>query len=206
MDPEVFPHAGRKVVKGRSAMEMGMERSPGHLERPQGIAPARRPIGRVLVEGEFVTHHELERALETQKRTNEMLGEVLVRMGVLEPVDLAAALAVQGELASVKDALRAAAGVRMLLGELLVTAKRITPSQLDRALARQREAASGSGSCWSRRETSPPSRSPAASESRRSSWPRRSPPPFPWPPPPGPPPRKAPAAPRDPPLPARGSA
>ena len=104
--------------------------------RPAGI-PAKRLLGRVLVEGEFISRGDLERALEQQKRTNEKLGEALVGMGVLDPVDLAAALSVQGELGSVHDALRAAAGVRQLLGELLLSAKRITAEQLDRALEEQ---------------------------------------------------------------------
>jgi hypothetical protein len=104
----------------------------------QSETPPRRLLGQVLVDGEFITHYDLERALEEQKRTSEMLGEVLVRTRVLDPVDLKAALSIQGELASVKDAIRTGAGVRMLLGELLLSARRITPEKLDAALEEQR--------------------------------------------------------------------
>src|SRR4030067_1513404 len=97
-------------------------------------APPRRLLGQVLVDGELISSYDLDRALERQKRTNEMLGEVLVGMGVLDPADLKAALSVQGELASVKDAMRAGAGVSSLLGELLLAGERLTPGQLDAAL------------------------------------------------------------------------
>lgn len=75
---------------------------------PAGF-PAKRLLGQLLVEGEFISRDDLERALDQQKRTNEKLGEALVGMGVLDPVDPAAALSVQGELTSVQDALLAAA-------------------------------------------------------------------------------------------------
>jgi hypothetical protein len=99
--------------------------------------PARRLLGQVLVEGEFITRRELEQALERQRHTNELLGEALVGMGALDPIDLTVALSVQGELSSAQGALRSAAGGRQLLGTLLLSAKRITPEQLDQALAEQ---------------------------------------------------------------------
>lgn len=111
----------------------------------------RRLLGQVLLDGEFISSLDLERALGEQKRTNAMLGEVLVRMGVLDPVDLKAALSIQGELGSLHDAIRAAAGVRILLGDLLLLAKRITPEQLEAALADQRRTAEKIGEILVRR-------------------------------------------------------
>lgn len=99
--------------------------------------PARRLIGQVLVEGGFITRELLDRALERQRRTHELLGEALIGMGALHPLDLTAALSVQGELSTARSALRAAAGGRQLLGELLLAAKRIVPEQLRQALAEQ---------------------------------------------------------------------
>jgi len=101
------------------------------------LQPIKRLLGHVLVDGGFISDHDLERALQEQKHSNEMLGEVLIRMGVLAPGDLSAALYAQGELASCEDALRSAAGARQLLGDLLLTAKRISPEHLDLALEEQ---------------------------------------------------------------------
>ena len=127
-----------------------MDNDLGNNPLPSGTLP-RRLLGQVLVDGEFISHNDLDRALERQKRTNEMLGEVLVGMGVLDPADLKAALSVQGELASVKDAIRAGAGVRLLLGELLLAAKRITPEQLDSALEEQKRTGEKLGAVLLRR-------------------------------------------------------
>lgn len=110
--------------------------SEDRIGRPAGC-PARRLLGQVLVEGGFITRDVLDRALERQARTHELLGEALVRMGALDSLDLTAALSVQGDLSSAGSALRAAAGRRQLLGELLLAAKRITPEQLGEALAEQ---------------------------------------------------------------------
>lgn len=108
------------------------------IETMAGPVAGRRLLGQVLLDGEFITTVDLARALEEQKRTNAMLGETLVRMGVIDPEVLKAALSIQGELGSIRDAIRVAAGVRLLLGEMLLLAKRITPVQLDSALDEQR--------------------------------------------------------------------
>jgi hypothetical protein len=97
----------------------------------------RRLLGQILVDGEFVTRHDLERALERQKKTNEHLGEILVGMGVIDQGDLRVVLSIQGGLASLKESVRLAAGVRGLLGELLVRGRRITPEQLHHAMKEQ---------------------------------------------------------------------
>ena len=125
--------------------------NPFNHPEPLSAKPSRRLLGQVLVDGDFISHYDLERALEKQKRTNEMLGEVLVGMGVLDPTDLKAALSVQGELASVKDAIRSASGVRFLLGEILLTAKRITPEQLQSALDDQKRTGEKLGAVLVRR-------------------------------------------------------
>jgi len=98
----------------------------------------KRLLGKILVDGDFIPSSALEAAVEGQKETNDQLGEILVRMGVLDPVDLKAVLSIQKDLASFEDAVKAAAGVRLLLGELLIKAKRITREQLDHSLREQR--------------------------------------------------------------------
>lgn len=94
-------------------------------------------LGRLLVDGGFISPVDLERALEAQKNGNEMLGEILIRMGVLDPLELQAVLAIQKTLSSPEDAVKVAAGVRQLLGDLLVRAQKITAQQLDLALRDQ---------------------------------------------------------------------
>jgi hypothetical protein len=100
----------------------------------------RRPLGQILIDGGFLSTSDLELVLEEQKRTNELLGEALVRMGIVDQLDIKAALSVQGylHLGRLEDAVRVAAGVRRKLGELLVRSGRITESQLKYALAEQK--------------------------------------------------------------------
>jgi len=98
----------------------------------------KRRLGRILFDGGFITARELETALSKQKDTNEQIGEILVGMGTLDRRELNAVLSIQKDLSSHEDAVKVAAGVRMLLGELLVKAKRITAEELDLALQEQK--------------------------------------------------------------------
>jgi len=100
--------------------------------------PGKRLLGQVLVDGGFVSPVDLARALEEQNRTNEMLGEVLVRMKLADPAEIAAVVSIQSDLASLEDAVQSAAGVRQCLGELLRKARKVTPAQLEEALSEQR--------------------------------------------------------------------
>ncbi len=98
---------------------------------------AKRHIGRILLDGSFLSQHDLDSALEEQKRTKELLGQVLVRMGVLKSVEVMVPLLVQEHLGTIEDAVKVAAGERQLLGELLVHSGHITNKQLDYAIAEQ---------------------------------------------------------------------
>lgn len=97
------------------------------------------PLGQVLLDGGFTTHSDIERAPEEQARTNELIEEILVRMGILDPWELEAVLAIQGDLTTINGAIQAAVGTRKLLGELLLDARRITPEHLEQALQEQKE-------------------------------------------------------------------
>jgi len=94
-------------------------------------------IGNLLLKGDFITENNLEKALAKQNHTNELLGEILVDMGVLEPGDLKTVLLIQERLSSFEKAVNLAAGVRQLLGELIVRSGRITYQQLNLALKEQ---------------------------------------------------------------------
>lgn len=97
----------------------------------------RRALGQILVDGKFLSRRTLDRALVKQKQSNELLGAVLVRMGVLSPADIGVPLMLQGHLSRMEDAVKLAAGQRQLLGALLVQTGQITASQLDQATAEQ---------------------------------------------------------------------
>ncbi len=98
----------------------------------------KRLLGHILVDGEFISPQDLKDALRQQEETNIQLGEILVRMGLLNFSHLQIVLSVQKNLSSLQDAVKVAAGIRQLLGELLVQAKRITRQQLNRALREQK--------------------------------------------------------------------
>ncbi|WP_162605085.1 Ig-like domain-containing protein [Geomonas oryzae] len=97
----------------------------------------RRALGQILVDGKFLSKRTLSRALEEQDKTHELLGAVLVRMGVLRPSDVSAPLLIQEHLSNIEDAAKLAAGQRQLLGALLVQSGKITARQLDEAIAEQ---------------------------------------------------------------------
>lgn len=127
--------------------------NPPSLSTPHPSGGSRkRLLGQLLVDGEFISRVHLDRALEEQKRSNELLGEVLVRMGVLDAEDLGAVLSVQAELSTLSDAMGAAGGVRKLLGELFLEAKRITPAQLAGALEEQARTGAMLGEVFVRRK------------------------------------------------------
>ncbi|MBO9542519.1 C39 family peptidase [bacterium] len=103
----------------------------------QPTMPNKRLLGEVLVDGDFISHSDLNQALEKQRETNERLGETLLRLGVLSEMELKAVLANQADLDS-PDAMESAEGVRHRLGDILLKAKRVQPRQLDRALEEQK--------------------------------------------------------------------
>ncbi|HJV34006.1 hypothetical protein [Geomonas sp.] len=98
---------------------------------------SRRPIGRILKDGGFLTDAQLADALEEQRQSNELIGQVLVRSGVLTAGEVRAALAVQEQVGDQEQAIRLAAGVRLQLGSLLLKAGRLSEQELERALAEQ---------------------------------------------------------------------
>ncbi|WP_129127849.1 hypothetical protein [Geomonas oryzae] len=99
---------------------------------------SRRPLGKLLVDGKLLSPHNLESALTNLKRTKELLGQTLVRMGVLTSPEVDITLHLQGHLNHIEDAVKVAAGERRLLGALLVESGQIGSGQLDQAIAEQK--------------------------------------------------------------------
>ena len=104
-----------------------------------GCRLTKRLIGQILIDGEFVSPKAVDAAVEQQRQTNKLLGEILVGMGALDSKELIAVLSVQKDFSSTEDSVKAAAGIRQLLGELLIRAECIAPHQLDAALSAQKE-------------------------------------------------------------------
>lgn len=96
---------------------------------------AKKRLGEVLIEGDWISSATLTNALEEQQRTNEKLGEILTRLGVINEMELKAVLSTQAEL----DNCPAGEGARQRLGDILLKSKRINDQQLGRALDVQRQ-------------------------------------------------------------------
>lgn len=111
--------------------------SDGKMRGYRPMSLVKRPLGRILVDGKFVSEEQLLGALAEQRHTNERLGEILIRFGELDQTDLKIALSFQEDLADPVRAAQLTAGVRRMLGEILLQAHRIAPEQLDAALQEQ---------------------------------------------------------------------
>jgi len=98
----------------------------------------KRNIGNILLDGGFILQHDLQYALEEQKHSKELLGQVLIKQGVIKEEDFRVPLLIQQHLGSVDSAVKLAAGERQLLGTLLVNSGRITNEQLDYVVVEQK--------------------------------------------------------------------
>ena len=96
---------------------------------------AKYRIGSILMGAGLLNQQQLDSALEEHKRTNERVGDTLIRNGVLRSEDLTAPLQVQEHLGTIESAVKLAAGDRQLLGQLLVQSGHISSGQLDQAVA-----------------------------------------------------------------------
>lgn len=98
----------------------------------------RQLIGDLLLSGKFIDKESLEKALKEQKKTNKLLGELLVELGALSIDELNIVLKFQEELSNPKKAIKFAGGLRKRLGELLLDVAKITEAQLNEALSVQK--------------------------------------------------------------------
>jgi Peptidase_C39 like family len=90
-------------------------------------------LGDILRKSKRLSQRDLAIAVDEQKRTNEKLGEVLLRLGLLDVLELDAVLALQDDF-NHADPL----AVRLLLGEILIASKKISRKQLSDALTNQK--------------------------------------------------------------------
>lgn len=90
-------------------------------------------LGDILLKSKRLGKRDLGAAVDEQKRTNEKLGEVLLRLGLVDELELNAVLNLQDEFKQ-GDPM----AVRLLLGEILIASKRLSRKQLADALAHQK--------------------------------------------------------------------
>ncbi len=98
----------------------------------------KRLIGDLLISGKFINKEILDKALREQKRTNRLLGELLVDLGALSEDELNIVLRYQEDLSNPKEAIKFASGLRRRLGELLLEIGKITQKELEEALSIQK--------------------------------------------------------------------
>ncbi|HZV81616.1 MAG TPA: Ig-like domain-containing protein, partial [Geobacteraceae bacterium] len=110
----------------------------------------KRCIGQILIDGGFIKKIDLARAVEEQKHTSELLGQVLIRMKALKARDISAPLLIQDCLSSIDDAVKIEAGEQLLLGALQVQFGHITSKQLDHAIAEQKRSGDKLGEVFTR--------------------------------------------------------
>ncbi|MEB3329085.1 MAG: C39 family peptidase [Candidatus Sericytochromatia bacterium] len=89
-------------------------------------------LGDILRKSKRLSHRALGTAMAEQQRTNEKLGEVLLRLGLIDALELEAVLSLQSDF-NQGDPM----AVRLLLGEILIASKRLSRQQLADALAQQ---------------------------------------------------------------------
>ena len=123
---------------GVCAVTLNMNTPWTKQNKTLSAAPIKRPLGRILLDGDFITPENLDAALKEQVRTNTLLGQILVDLGALDRAELKAVLSVQRQISTVQDAIQSAAGVRRMLGELILASRRTTQDRLDTALAEQK--------------------------------------------------------------------
>jgi len=58
------------------------------------------PIGSMLVAEEYIVPQDLDFALEHQKHSKGLIGEILVRIGAVEPTELEKVLTIQKKLST----------------------------------------------------------------------------------------------------------
>jgi len=86
----------------------------------------------LLLKNGNITHIQLDHALNEQKRTGELLGDVLIRHGFIEEKELDAALAAQNNLKETP------APTAFNLGDILIASGQITRKQLNDTLEQQK--------------------------------------------------------------------
>ena len=75
--------------------DMDLEPTQNQNKKKKENFVSKRKLGELLIESGLLTAHQIEGALEVQKRTGKRLGEVLVEMKVISEEEIAFALAMQ---------------------------------------------------------------------------------------------------------------
>lgn len=97
----------------------------------------RNSLGRLLLQIDRVTPEALESALKIQAISQEYLGDILIRQGLLTEEELEDLLAIQMLMSSLEQSQQEVRPVHKRLGEILVDTHQLTPQQLQQIIDEQ---------------------------------------------------------------------
>jgi tetratricopeptide (TPR) repeat protein len=138
----INPHH-KQALEARDVLNIRLLLEEAAVLRPQSPPPPSTPqrrymLGEALVEARVLTQQQLAQALKEQQRLARKkkplrLGEVLLRMKLVRPEQIEAAIAAQIETLPTTE------GATIYLGEYLVRRGLVTRAQLHQGLAQQNE-------------------------------------------------------------------
>jgi hypothetical protein len=99
----------------------------------RAVAGSRQPLGELLLRAKRITPVQFEFAFSEHKRTNEMFGEALLRLGYITSRELDAVLKFQQYQGDTHHG-----SINFRLGEIFICTKKITRDQLEHALEKQK--------------------------------------------------------------------
>ena len=99
---------------------------------------AKRQIGRILLDGRFLSQHDLDCALDEQNIPKIYWARFWSGWGVPNEEEVDVSRIVQEHLGTIDEAVKIAAGERQLIGALLVQSGHISNAKLDHAISEQR--------------------------------------------------------------------
>jgi hypothetical protein len=121
------------LINGEDECRWGTKKTIAVSDALILVSRVRQPLGKLLLTSGMITQEQLEQALELQQQTGERIGEVFVRLGILDaPVrdDALRTQQQQQKTGPVPAAIK--------IGEILVASGHLTQEQLQQSLQLQK--------------------------------------------------------------------
>jgi hypothetical protein len=133
---EVLSQSGAQLTDGVDVPSRLTGKTVLMLDALKLASGVRQPLGQLLLELGLITPIQLEQALEVQQQTGEQIGEVLVGLGMLDVAALENALQSQLEKQKQKQSIPTPAAIR--IGDILIAGGHISREQLDESIEHQK--------------------------------------------------------------------